>query len=320
QRCTDELLKKLHQNSGKLDVYDDFLCSSDYLEAVINSNIIDNDTLLIFSMDSAQLYCMKQSDCWLYIWVILNLDPNKRYKVRYVLPAGLTPRPDSPKNIDSFVFPSLYHLATIQNEGGLRIWDDGKHQLSSSQLCLVFVTADLVALAKLTCWVGHLSRFPCQIFCGLPGQHKPDAPHYFIALLCCNGHLPANSHGNVSIEALPNGSAAQFLDNLCSVITLPNPTQFEHHHHDSGLSGVSIFFSVKLVFPPPFCFTGNMMHLDGLNLPDLLIRLFCSESDLVSTLDSVTNWKWAVLHDKDTWVQHGKLVADARPYLPNCIE
>ncbi|KAF9496262.1 hypothetical protein BDN71DRAFT_1482262 [Pleurotus eryngii] len=37
------------------------------------------------------------------------------------------------------------------------------------------------------------------------------------------------------------------------------------------------------------------MHLDGLNLPDLLMGLFRGESDLA-------------------------LVADARPYLPNCIE
>ncbi|KAJ8690902.1 hypothetical protein PTI98_012298 [Pleurotus ostreatus] len=320
QRRTDELLERLRQNGGKLDVYDDFLCGSDYLEAVINGDITNDDTLLIFSMDSAQLYRMKQSDCWLYIWVILNLDPNKRYKVRYVLPAGSIPGPDSPKNIDSFVFPSLYHLAAIQNEGGLRIWDGGQRRLSSSRLRLVFVTADSVALAKLARWVGHLGRFPCRIFCGLPGRHKPGAPHYFIALLRPNGRLPANSHGDVSIAALPNGSAARFLDNLRSVITSPNPTQFERRRRDSGLSGVSIFFGIELVFPPPFCFTGDMMHLDGLNLPDLLIGLFRGESDLVSTSDSVMNWEWAVLHDKDTWVQHGELVADARPYLPNCIE
>ncbi|KAF9496263.1 hypothetical protein BDN71DRAFT_1553042 [Pleurotus eryngii] len=139
QRRTDELLERLHQNGGKLDVYDDFLRGSDYLEAVINGDITDDDTLLIFSMDSTQLYHMKQSDCWLYIWVILNLDPNKRYKVRYILPAGSIPGPDFLKNIDSFIFPSLYHLAAIQNEGGLRIWDGGQRWLSSSRLRLVFV-------------------------------------------------------------------------------------------------------------------------------------------------------------------------------------
>ncbi|KAJ8691298.1 hypothetical protein PTI98_010882 [Pleurotus ostreatus] len=107
-------------------MYDDFVCRSDYLEAIINGDILDDNTLLLFSMDSVQLYRMKHSECWLYIWVIINLDLDKHYKMYYVLPAGSIPGPNLLKNLDSFLFPLLYHLTAIQNEGGLHIWDGGK--------------------------------------------------------------------------------------------------------------------------------------------------------------------------------------------------
>ena len=34
-----------------------------------------HDTVLMFSVDGAQLYRSKKSDCWMYIWVIYNLTP-----------------------------------------------------------------------------------------------------------------------------------------------------------------------------------------------------------------------------------------------------
>ncbi|KAJ8516333.1 hypothetical protein ONZ45_g6338 [Pleurotus djamor] len=317
QRQTQEILEKLGRLDGRLDTYDDFICGSDYLEAVIDGHIHGDDSLL----DSAQLYRMKHSDCWIYIWVILNLDPKIRYKVKDVLPAGSIPGPESPKNIDSFLFPSLYHLSTIQNDGGLRIWDGGKREISTTRLQLLFVTADSVALAKAAHWVGHLGKFACRIVCGLPGRRKPGAPQYFMSLLRPDGDTRCGTHGDINLATLvPNGSAARFVDSLTSIIASNNATHFEKQRRETGLTGVSIFFGVDLVFPPPFCFTGDLMHLDGLNLPDLLLGLFRGRNDLVSPTDRVTSWDWAVLRDKDTWETHGKLVANAKPYLPKDIE
>ncbi|KAH7917471.1 hypothetical protein BV22DRAFT_989347, partial [Leucogyrophana mollusca] len=94
----------------------------EYLNAVQQGDIKDTDTVLMLSMDGAQLYQNKQSDCWIYIWILLDLSPDLRYKKKYILPGGFIPGPNKPKNVDSFLFPGLHHLAALQREG-LRVWD-----------------------------------------------------------------------------------------------------------------------------------------------------------------------------------------------------
>ena len=76
----------------------------------------------MISLDGTQLYESKESDCWIYIWVVMNHSPEKHYKKHYVLPGGFIPGPHKPKNVDSFLFPGIHHLAALQNEG-LSIWD-----------------------------------------------------------------------------------------------------------------------------------------------------------------------------------------------------
>ena len=60
------------------------------------------------------------------------------------------------------------------------------------------------------------------------------------------------------------------------------------------------------------------MHHSGLNLPDLLIPLWRGTFDCSST-DNRSSWEWAVLTG-ETWVEHGKAVAAATPYLPGSFD
>ena len=78
--------------------------------------------VLLLSIDGAQLYQSKHSDCWIYIWVILDHAPDMCYKKKYILHGGFIRGLNNPKNLDSFMLPGLYHLTTIQKEG-LQIWD-----------------------------------------------------------------------------------------------------------------------------------------------------------------------------------------------------
>jgi hypothetical protein len=73
---TWEIIRELQANSGKLSSYDDFYSGSDYLENVRSGKIQDNDIVLMLSIDGAQLYAHKASDCWIYLWVIMDLSPN----------------------------------------------------------------------------------------------------------------------------------------------------------------------------------------------------------------------------------------------------
>lgn len=104
------------------DVLDDYCCSSLYLDSVESKDIREGDTVLMFSIDGAQLYSHKSSDVWIWIWVLLDLPPELRYKKEYVIPAAMIPGPHKPKHLDSFLFIGLYHLAALQKDG-LNIWD-----------------------------------------------------------------------------------------------------------------------------------------------------------------------------------------------------
>ena len=60
------------------------------------------------------------------------------------------------------------------------------------------------------------------------------------------------------------------------------------------------------------------MHLESLNIPDLLIPLWRGTFDCDKN-DSRSNWPWAVLHGQK-WEEHGRDVAAATPYLPGSFD
>jgi len=68
----------------------------------------------MLSLNGAQLYEHKASDCWIYIWVIFDHAPHLQYKKKHVLPGGFIP--GKPKIVDSFLFPGLHHVSALQSE------------------------------------------------------------------------------------------------------------------------------------------------------------------------------------------------------------
>ena len=120
-RVMEPLLASLRAG-GSIETYDDVYCGSTLINAARRGDLTSDDVVLMLSVDGAQLYQSKQSDCWIYIWVLLDLAPDLRYKKKYVLPGGFIPGPNKPKNLDSFMYTGLHHLAALQRDG-LRIWD-----------------------------------------------------------------------------------------------------------------------------------------------------------------------------------------------------
>ncbi|KAI0772150.1 hypothetical protein BD413DRAFT_475319 [Trametes elegans] len=59
------------------------------------------------------------------------------------------------------------------------------------------------------------------------------------------------------------------------------------------------------------------MHLCGLNIPDLFVRLWRGSFDLdANNGDSRASWDWVCLTG-DVWTAYGAAVAEAKQYLPN---
>lgn len=57
------VFNNLRQNGGIQDIYNNIFDGSDYLEAVQAEKIKDDNIVLMTSIDGAQLYWNKQSDC-----------------------------------------------------------------------------------------------------------------------------------------------------------------------------------------------------------------------------------------------------------------
>ncbi|KIK74369.1 hypothetical protein PAXRUDRAFT_836004, partial [Paxillus rubicundulus Ve08.2h10] len=62
-----------------IGVVEDIAMGWDFLGAKLDGDIKPGDIVLLASMDGAQLYEDKELDCWMYIWILVNLSPDKRY-------------------------------------------------------------------------------------------------------------------------------------------------------------------------------------------------------------------------------------------------
>lgn len=79
-RRTQQIFEEVARNGGVPDAYDDVITGRAYLEAVQQGRIKPEDMVLMMSLDGAQLYETKQSDVWIYIWIIIDISPAHRYK------------------------------------------------------------------------------------------------------------------------------------------------------------------------------------------------------------------------------------------------
>ncbi|CAA7263667.1 unnamed protein product [Cyclocybe aegerita] len=178
-------------------IYDDIFSGRDVLDLSERLSLTENDITVSFSLDGAQLYQTKKSDTWIAIWIVTDYDPSTRYKRKHVLPAAVIPGPNKPKNIDSFMFRSFYHLSALQREKngrGLRIWDALQKKTIDSRIIFILGTADAVALTEFDGRVGHHGAQGCRLSCDMKGPHKPSSGHYFAAHLRPNKLIRNYAH------------------------------------------------------------------------------------------------------------------------------
>ncbi|KAF9486092.1 hypothetical protein BDN70DRAFT_846549 [Pholiota conissans] len=317
---TDKILQQLEQNGNRIDQWDDIYHGSAYLDAVRSGNIGSNDTVLLMSIDGAQLYENKQSDCWIYIWVVLNLAPDVRYKKRHVLPGGFIPGPKKPKNVDSFLFPGFHHVAALMKQG-YRVWNAYENVIFVDRPFGHLGTADGPGMTYLNGLTGHSGAYGCRIYCPVKGRRKTGGNHYYPALLKpVEYNVEGCDHDDVNGRHLQSSNRQEYLDALNKVLSSRTQGQHQENRRQTGITKPSIFSG----FPPnrtigvPACFAGDLMHLVALNLTDLLVNLWRGKLDC-DPEDDKSTWDWVCLTG-DVWIEHGQRVADTMPYLPGSFD
>ncbi|THU87219.1 hypothetical protein K435DRAFT_682055 [Dendrothele bispora CBS 962.96] len=326
--CTKAIFEELERNDGvKVSPYKDFFDGSDYLQAVVDGKIADDDMVVLLSIDGAQLYRNKASDCWMYIWVVLDHHPSNRYKVRHVLLGGVIPGPNKPKNLDSFVFTGLYHVAAVQRMGGMHVWNAAEKRLFTSNIFVALGSADGPAMACLNGFVGHHGRVHCRFYCPLIGRHKPGGTHYYPARFKPNNFAVVGcDHDDVDIQNLlaaftSKDAEKSYNRNLSRVVASRTKTEYLAQRLETGIVKPSIFSGLRKdsILGIPGMFAGDCMHLPALNITDLYIPLWRGAFDCDPT-DSKTTWDWAVLKSASAWKAHGQDVVAATPYIPGSFD
>lgn len=308
------------QEQRCLEEYSDVLHGSDLIGAFRDGRVSEDDIVLMFSIDGAQLYAKKASACWIYIWVLLNLSPTRRYKKKHVFIGGFIPGPNNPKNTDSFLFPGLYHLAALQNEG-LRLWDGAFQRAIHSNIFLALLTADGPGMMHITGLVGYHGKHGCRLYCGLSGRRERHGKQYFPALLKpADYDVDGCMHGDIDIRALPTASCEHYNTNLRYLVESPNDTQYRARRLETGISKPSIFSALNRTssLQLPKSAGSDIMHLGALNLTDLMISLWRGTIDCTKP-DDKSSWSWAVLRG-DVWQEHGRAVADTLHFLPSSFD
>ena len=318
EQATAKILEYARMHDGKLCEYNDTTCGRDYLNAVETGKIKDHDVLVQLSLDGAQLYQDKESDCWIFVYIIHNLAPDLRYQKNLVIPAGFIPGPEKMKDSDSFLYPVLYHISALQNEG-LRIWDASTQSHISHSTPFVFVTADGPTMAMVSGMVGHSGRYGCRLYCGLPGRRRERDGHYYPVMLKPDAYeVTRCDHDDITFSDLKRyqqGISARYRDNLCRLLGADNLTQFKDRRLDTGLCKQTILSGLHSGLGIPNIFPLDIMHLINLNNPDLLLGLWRGTIKIYPP-DRIELWNWRVLIG-NVWQAHGKTVALATQFIPS---
>jgi hypothetical protein len=319
-RETQRILDELDNNQNEQTSWDDIYSGSDYINAVRSGKIGTDDMVLMLSIDGAQLYQSKESDCWIYIWVVLDLAPDLRYKKRHVLPGGFIPGPHKPKNVDSFLFPGMHHACALSKEG-MNNWDAYQDRIFLSKVFPLLGAADGPGLTYLNGLTGHSGAYGCRLYCPVKGRRKDGGNHYYPALLKPeNYHVDGCDHDDVDPVNLSGGNQQEYLISLATLLTARTQAEYQMLRKETGISKPSIFsgFPTDKSIGVPLCFGSDLMHLISLNITDLLLNLWRGRLDCDPN-DSKETWDWAVLIG-NTWKEHGKRVAEATRYLPGSFD
>ena len=306
---------------GRLEKYDDITCGNDILSAWDTGALRKSDVALQLSIDGAQLRADQPSEAWVFIWIIHNLPPSLRYKKRFVIPGAIVPGPNKPGDIDSFLFPSLSHVAALQREG-LRIYDASLDSYFSSRPLIIFATADSLGGAAMSGMVGHSGKFGCRLYCDMPSRHRKGDGHYYPAMHrpdnytvagCCHPDVR-----NVDLGRYRSQLDQKYICNITKLLAATTLADYRTQRLEVGLCKQTLFSGMPYQpLPVPNVFTMDIMHLTNLNDPDLFVKLFTGKINVYQP-DEKSTWDWAIFYQNNTlWNAHGESVVRAVPFLPS---
>ena len=113
----------------------------------------ERDIAFAISTDGAQLTMKKQSNTWVLLLIILNLPPTIQYKSCNVIINFATPGPNSPGDIESFLYPLFQSMAEASE--GIWMYDAIDSSAFINKAYITLALGDMLGSAKLSGMSGH---------------------------------------------------------------------------------------------------------------------------------------------------------------------
>ncbi|KZV98322.1 hypothetical protein EXIGLDRAFT_763628 [Exidia glandulosa HHB12029] len=342
---TQLLLQQLELGQT-VEEFSDMFCGSDVIELLDDKKLLPDDSVIMLSLDGAQLFRNKKSTFWISIYVILNFSPEEgRYKVKYVLPGSMIPGPNKPIVMESVLYTMLHHISAVNRRGGLPVWDayrateryiakcreqgrpSGLARYDSGLFTILF-TADAEAMPILNSLVGPTGKCGCRVRCPMPSRRIPGlrGGHYYPMMAKPENYAVAGcDHDSIDYDhpydPIGQDEYLQLVDQICD----PNLTlaQYKVLRRETGVSKPSILIGLWLSHERPMILglprmcPGDAMH-EIMNISTIMLSLWRGTIDCLAT-DSRNSWDWMVLTG-ETWLQHGRDIAACRPFVPSLFE
>lgn len=260
-RWRDSCLQQALKLVGTASLYKDFPNSSVHITHYRHMNLFKDprDVAFALSSDGAQLTMKRQSNTWIVILIILDLPAHMRYKSENVIINLAIPGPNSPQDLDSFLYPLFQEMARASE--GIWIWDavDSSHFVLRA--CLTMVLGDMLGSAKLSGMAGHTAirgdRF--SLVEGAKTSEKGSKRIYYPLL------PPENEKYNVGrpvyeLDKLPLRTQEQYWETIVNLKNASSDAQRIRITQATGISRLSLC-TASPAFQHPSFFPFDPFHL-----------------------------------------------------------
>jgi hypothetical protein len=297
------------------DIFDsqiyDFLCTQNVCVAGVQLPYKyfsqDTDIALGFASDGFAPFRNRKQTCWPILVYNLNLPPEHRFLLCYLLCAGVIPGPRKPKDFDSFLYPFVQELMELAL--GVETLHSVLQQFIMRAFTL-FGGGDMPAVAMMMRMKGHNGYCPCRM-CHILGLRMPGSTTYYVPLQLPKRWSSKDSRdpANYDPRNLPLRTVAEFMYQAHQVQFASTQAEEEELAKQTGIKGIPILSQVpSLLFPHSFPF--DFMHLVYENLIKNLIDLWTGSFKNIDHTDE--NY----VIDKKVWKAIGEATARSGSTIP----
>ncbi|KDN42056.1 hypothetical protein RSAG8_07101, partial [Rhizoctonia solani AG-8 WAC10335] len=121
----------------------------------------------------------QKSSCWPIMGQNLNLPASQRTKLRNLIPLGVIPGPNQPKDFDSFLLPFVEEA--LDQARGVETYDVTTGKSFTLRAHPVIITGDMQAIKHVTQMKGPNGKSPCRA-CEIGGVYHTCRRSYYVPL------------------------------------------------------------------------------------------------------------------------------------------